>query len=112
EQPVGVVAVSALGLHATGRRVRVRQESAALELREVAAHRRRPDVEPTSLDEALRPHRLPRRDVLVDDATQDLLLPVAELRLRRDHVTAAGAAPAARQGPPAPLLASSASSES
>ena len=41
EQPVGVVAVAALGRDAAGRGVRVREQPEPLELGELAAHRRR-----------------------------------------------------------------------
>jgi hypothetical protein len=55
------------------------EQAEALELGELVADGRRRDAQPGPLDEILRPNRLAGRDVLLDDADQDLPLPLAEV---------------------------------
>ncbi len=83
EQLVGVEAVAGLRRHPPGRGVRVHEQADRLELRQLGAHRGRRRVDLRALDERLRPDRLAGRDVLLDDAPQDLLLTLRELNHRR-----------------------------
>ena len=76
EQVVDVEPVAGLGRHAPGRRVRVRQQAEPLELGELRAHGRRRDAQSGPLDEGLRADRLSGRHVLLDDAPQDVALPL------------------------------------
>ena len=85
-------AVPALGGHAPGGRVRVAEQTEALEARELAAHRRRGHAEAGAVSERARADGLPRRDVLLDDEAQDLPLPARELH-HRAMVAAAPADP-------------------
>src|SRR5207248_1734395 len=81
EQLVGVVAVALLRRHAAGRGVRMRQQTARLELRQLVPDRGRGRAKPEALDEPFRADRLPRRDMLLDDTAQDLLLTERECHL-------------------------------
>ena len=81
DELLGVQAVAALRRRPSGRRVRMRQQTEVLELGELAAHRRRREVETGALDERARADRLAGRDVLLDDEPQDLALPGCELHL-------------------------------
>ena len=60
----------------------MREQPERLELGELAAHGRRRDAEPGALDERLRADRLAGRDVLLDDAPQDLALARCQLHPR------------------------------
>jgi hypothetical protein len=60
--------------------MRVREQSARLELGQFRPHGGRGERKPV-LDEALRADGLPRRDVLVHDEPQDLGLPGGEFDL-------------------------------
>ena len=87
EQRARVVPIAAVGGHAAGGRVRVREQADLLQLGELAADGRRRDVQPGSLDQAFRAHGLARRHVLLDDTQDDLPLPFAQLDLHvRSHV--------------------------
>jgi hypothetical protein len=68
-----VVAVAALGGDPPGRRVRVRQEAGALELREHGAHGRAGHAEAIALDERLAADRCGGGDVFLDDGPKDRL---------------------------------------
>ena len=57
------------------------EQAERLELGELAAHGRRPDGDAGPLDERLRADGLAGRDVLLDDAAQDVLLRAGELVL-------------------------------
>ena len=83
EQAVGVVAIAALGRDPTGRRVRVCQQPAGLELRELGPDRGRGDNQARSRNERARADGLARRDVRLDHAAQDLALALGELDLGR-----------------------------
>ena len=98
EQPVDVDAVAGLGRHAARRGVRMREQTAPLELGQLAAHRRRRHRHAGALDERLRPDRLPGRDVLLDDAAEDLDLPLGK---RLAHAAMVGAPCGARPLRPA-----------
>ena len=86
ERLVREEAIAALGRHATGRRVWMREQPPPLELRELVSHGRRRDGQDRGLDEVLRPHRLPRRDVLLHDAREDVALPRGELDVIPGHL--------------------------
>ena len=81
QQLVGVVAVAALGRHAARGGVRVREQAERLELGELRADRRRTggDDRPSRRASSSRPAA--RRDELLDDAAQDLLLTLRQLHL-------------------------------
>ena len=79
EQLVGIEPVSLLGRHPACRRVGMAEEAARLQLRELVAHRRGRDDQAGPLDEVLRPDRLARGDVLLDDAGENLPLPPCQL---------------------------------
>ena len=81
QQLVGVVAVAALGRHAAGGGVRMRQQAERLELGELGAHGRRRRGEPAALDERLRADGLATGNVRLDDAAQDFLLARTQLQL-------------------------------
>src|SRR5262245_18400026 len=66
--------------------MRMRQQSEALELGELVADGCRRDAHPRPLDEILGADGLPRGDVLLDDADQDLPLPLTEIWAWRNHV--------------------------
>ena len=83
EQAVDVDAVAGLGRHPAGGGVRVGQEPEPLELGELGADRRGRDVEAGALDEQPRADRRARRDVLLDDAREDLALALGELGAHR-----------------------------
>ncbi len=91
-----IQAVPALGGHASRGRVRVAEQAEGLELRELAAYRRRRHFEPGPLDERARPDWLPRGDVLLDDEAQDL--PLAGRELHHRAMVAAGPADPACAG--------------
>src|SRR2546423_15512673 len=57
----------------------MREEAERLELRELGAHGRRRGREADLVGERLRPDRLPARDVLLDEAAENLLLAEGEL---------------------------------
>ena len=75
EQLVRVQPVRLLGRDAAGRRVRMREQAARLELGELVADRRRRDAQTGALDEVPRADRLAGRDVLLDDAREEVALP-------------------------------------
>ena len=102
EQLVGVVAVTALGRHASRRRVRMREQAEVLELRELGADRRRRDAQVGALDERLRADRLPGADELLDDAAENRLLPLAQLHrfLHLQEILAAAQATISAVTPP------------
>ena len=83
EQPVDEEPVAGVGRNPPRRRVRMREQPLLLEHGQLVAHRRRGDREPGPLDERLRPDRRPGRDVLLDDAGEDQLLPLGETKLLR-----------------------------
>ena len=78
QQLVDVEAIARLRRHPAGRGVRVHHQPAPLELGQVVPHGRGRDRERAALDERLRPDRLPRRHVFLDDTLQKLLLPLAQ----------------------------------
>ena len=79
EQAVGEEPVPVLRGHAAGRGVRMREQALPLELGQLAAHRRRRDVQPRPLDERLRRDRLAGRHVLLHDEAEDLALSLRQL---------------------------------
>src|SRR5581483_8291629 len=85
EQAVDVVAVAAVCRDAPRRGVRVREQAEALELRQLGADGGRRDAQPRALDEVLRADGLARGDVLLDDAEEDLALPLAQLGAWKSH---------------------------
>ena len=78
-QALDEVAVAQIGRDAAGGRVRVRQQAEILERGELVPHGRRRNVEPVLADKGRRRHRLGRGDVLADNGTQQVALPLAEL---------------------------------
>ena len=60
----------------------MREQPEPLELGQLRPHGRGRDRHPGPLDERLRPDRDARRDVLLDDPREDLLLPVGQLHAR------------------------------
>jgi hypothetical protein len=86
EELVGVVAVPTFGRHAPRGRVGVREQPEILQLRKLRADGRRRDAEVGALDERLRADGLPRAHELLDDATEDLPLPFAQLHRFRLHL--------------------------
>src|SRR4029079_9164079 len=85
DELLGVDPVAVLRRHAAGGGVRVAEQTERLELGELATYGGRGHVEARPLDERLRPDRLPGRDVLLDDASQDLAL--ARRQLHSAHRT-------------------------
>ena len=79
EQAVGEEPVAVLCGHAAGGGVRMREQALPLELGQLAAHRRRRDVQPRPLDECLRRDRLAGRHVLLHDEAEDLALSLRQL---------------------------------
>ena len=97
DELLGVDAVAALRRHPACRGVRMRQQPERLELGELAAHRRRRDAKPGALDEHARADRLAGRDVLLDDAPQDLALTWRELHPGPMVAAERGCRPGSRQ---------------
>jgi hypothetical protein len=75
---VDVDPVAGLGRHASGRRVRMREQGEALELRELVPDGRGREADARPLDERLGAHRLPGLDVLLDDEAEDVALALGE----------------------------------
>ena len=73
--------VAGLGRDPPRGRVRVGEQPAPLELRELATHGRRRDMKPGALDQVLGADRLPRGDVLLDEAPEDVPLAICKRRL-------------------------------
>ena len=80
-QMVDVGAVAGIRGNAAGRRVRLNQIAAGLELGHLVADGRRADAQVVLLGERLRADRLRRRDVLVHDGRQDVGLRLSRLAL-------------------------------
>ncbi len=79
EQRIHIDAVARLGRHPPRGGVRVREQPEPLELRKLGTNRRGRHADAASLDEQPRAHRCARRNVLLDDAREDLALPFGEL---------------------------------
>ena len=79
QQPVGVQPVAALGRNAAGRGVRMREQPQRFQLGELGAHGGRPGDETDPVGEGLGPDRLAGRDVLLHEATENLLLTGGEV---------------------------------
>ena len=77
--------VALLGRNPAGRSVRMRQQPLALELRQLVAHGRRRDAQPTALDEVPGADRLAARHVLLHHEREQLALALREScrRIRR-----------------------------
>src|SRR5204862_6157582 len=78
--------VAPLGRDASRGRVRMRQQTAPLERRELVPDGRGRDVEVAALDQAFRPDGLPGRDVLLHHEAEDLPLALCQLRLGYGHL--------------------------
>ena len=74
QQCLGMQAIRELGRDAAGRRMRVGQQPARLEFRELVPDRRRGDLQACALDQVVRADRLAGGDVLLDHAREDLAL--------------------------------------
>ena len=81
-QLVDVGAIAGIGGNAAGRRVRLHQVAAGLELGHLVANRRRADAEVVLLGKRLRADRLGGRDVFVDDRREDIGLALVEAAAR------------------------------
>ena len=80
QQLVGVVAVTPFGRHAPRRRVRMREQPEVLELCQLGPDRGRRDAQVGARDERLRADGLARADELLHDASENGLLPFAQLQ--------------------------------